>query len=236
MQPRVVTSTTLTTLLSRHVTFSETEIISHLSSTICGMALSFRYYEIIIYLMPVFDAWRRVTRFSPKPTHPPNLVDFKEYPPVQEYVQFGRKTFYRKRHDIGVVFATFVPLEGRITGVVWTTARKAHLFEHIDGAWTLVKTLNRQDVPFLTWMRFLGGRELCQREEEAAERHRYENRHPHLLFHDMITPFYGTARYAARWVSMRSIPAIHPTWDIVRQASLLTVSENHPSRFEWHRL
>ena len=188
----------------------------------------------------MFKAWCGVTRFHPKPSVPANFVDFVDYCPVREYTQFGGRTYFRKRHCLGVVFATFVPLNGRNTGVVWTTSRKAHFFQYDEtqGKWAWVKMLNRQDVPFLTWVRFLGGNEAHKREQERRgdPLDSYTNRSPEQLFRDLVVPYYGFAKFARSRIGMRSIESAHPVWDIVRMASHMTVSLEHPSRMVWYRL
>ena len=233
LRPRVVTPNALTTLLSRHSSFQETNVVEHLSPIICNFAFAFRIRDIIHHLMPVFDGWRRITTFHPKPTHPANVT----YPynnPVREYTRFGGRMFFRERHSAGVTFATFVPLGGREVGVVWTTARKAHIFHYENGSWDVVKTLNRQDVPYQTWIRFLGGREVSMQEHEHTDRS--SRRSLSELFRDLVFPFYGSTPHARNSLYERSIHPDHPTWDIVRVASHLTVPLDHPSRLVWHRM
>ena len=240
ISPNVVSPPTLTLLMSRHPCFRDSEVLSHVAPNICAWAHLRRFHDLVMHAVPVFDAWRCVTRFHPKPSVPANFVDFADYTPVHEYTRFAGRTYYRKRHSLGVTFATFVPLNGRNVGVVWTTARKAHLFQYDGtlGKWICVKTLNRQDVPFLTWMRFLGGEEALRRERERGGDlfDRYANRAPQQLFHDLVVPYYGSVEFVRSRMSMRSIEGAHPVWDIVRMASAMTVSPEDPTRMEWHRL
>lgn len=188
-------------------------------------------------LLPVFYGWRRVTTFHPKSSVLPISTELTACTPVYEFTRYMERTFYRKRHSMGVTFATFVPgTNGREIGVVWTTARKAHLFEYINGNWVVVKTLNRQDDPFITWTKFLGGRETLQAEMTAAAKFPYESRTPEKLFYDLVFPFFGRTQHSRNPIYERSIPTHHATWQIVRLASVLTLPEDHPSRFQWHRL
>jgi hypothetical protein len=240
--PYVVSPSVLRVLLSHHTCFHDSDAIAHVSPIICTWAYLRRYQDLIRHAVPVFKAWRGATRFYPKPSFPANLVDFVHYcnSPVHEHTRFGGCTYYRKRHSLGVIFATFVPLNGRNTGVVWTTSRKAHFFQYDEtqGKWVCVRTLNRQDVPFLTWMRFLGGGEAHKREQERGgdPLDRYSNRAPQDLFHDLVVPYYGFAEFARSRIFMRSTDHAHPVWDIVRMASHMTVPLEDPSRMEWHRL
>lgn len=236
LRPRVVTPDTLTAVLSRHPVLRDTDLLTHLSPVICGMAHASRVFDVVKYLLPAFDAWRIATPFHPKPTFAPNHTDPFDDAPVHEYARFGGRTFFRARHSLGVTFATIVPHDGG-TGVAWTTARRAHLFQRRGDGWVEVETLEEQDVPFLTWMTHLGGREISERERRTGHPlTAYDPRPPQQLFHDLVVPLYGTTTFARSRLEMRRVHPHHPVWAIVRLASLRTVPWDDPARLEWHLL
>ena len=241
IQPNVVSPSTLSTILSHHTSFEDSDVPVHVAPLICLIAETLRRYDLVRYLMPTFDGWRRVTRFHPKPRLEANFTYFIDDAPVHEHIRFGGRVFQRKRHSLGVTFATFVSYKNREIGVAWTTARKAHLFEFDDSSWKCVKTLNRQDVPFLTWMQFLGGNELTELERQHASdsadsMNRYVNRSPQQLFYDLVVPYYGTTEFTRSRIGMRSIGHDHAVWKIVRAASVMTFSADDPARLDWHPL
>jgi hypothetical protein len=225
IRPRVVTTSTLTTILSRHSSFSDSETIRDVAPLIREWANASRYGDIVHHLIPAFDGWKRVTPFLPGPSTPPNINVLMGLSPVNEYTRFGGYTFYRKRHSLGVLFATFVLVNDILTGVVWTTKRRAHLFQKTADdceGWSCVKTLNRQDVPFVTWMRFLGG---CDVVSAFSPLHNYRN---------TVLAYFGHDEFATG--SPHFLESDHPTWEIVRKASLITAPADDACRFQWMKL
>jgi len=225
-RPSAVSPSVLTRLLSQHPSFFNSDVIAQIAPMICAQAHQNRALDLIRYTK-AFKAWRHTTRFHPKPSFQAN---FYLHHPVHEHARYGELRYYRKRHSIGVTFATFVPIDGCETGVVWTIARKAHLFKHNGSTWVCTKTLNRQDIPFRTWMRFLGGEQAYEREHQKNDL-QYAKRSPQQLFYDLVVPFYGSAEFARD--NTRSIPCTNPIWEIVRAASAMTVSPKDSSRMEW---
>lgn len=228
----VVSAGTIGRILSRHDAFRNTCVAETVAFSIHEFAYHGRFLDVVQYLMCAFDAWRRGTSFHPKPSHAPTYAGLG-HAPAMEHTRFAGRNFYRPRHSAGVTFATFVPLKGIDTGVVWTTKRKALLYQFHQGTWTVVKVLHRQDAPFRTWMRFLGGSQMTH--ELSKELAHYGGLSAREAFRIIVVPFFeeDVARkqfpLAAAWND-------HPVWDIVRDASLRTVDETDPVRYEWKRV
>lgn len=232
MIPRVVTQSTLSLLLSKHTVFSDLDTVD-LAEIIAHRAYASRFSDLLVLVGPAFDTWKHTTYFYPKPSFASN-VSLTDPAPLWEYAHYGGRTFYRDQ-VLGVTFATFVPYEGEVIGVAWTTGRKAHLFRPgPSGEWTLFKTLHRQSSPFLTWMRFLGGEDRVAL-DRPCPLSRIFHRPAESLFHDLVIPVFGSAPHA-RFLEKGALKRYDPTGSVVLQASLLTVPANDPERHRWRRL
>lgn len=222
MNPLVVSSFQLAAILRHHPCFQDGTAIYDLSQIITFHAMSRRWEDLLYYLRPCFRGWKNVTPFHPKPHIPANVTYMGT--PVRECLRYRDRYFFRNRHCVGITFATFVPLDRREVGVVWTTTRRAYMFEYIYlKGWVLFKILNRQDDPFLTWMRHLGGDALLVRTERSAER----------LFHDLVVPYFGSHPLARDTTRMRGIRDDDPVWELVKRVSYDVVSPTDPRRFVW---
>ncbi len=222
MNPLVVSSFQLAAILRHHPCFQDDTAIYDLSQMITFHAMSRRWEDLLYYLQPCVRGWRNVTPVRPKPHIPANVTYMGT--PVRECLRYRDQFFFRDRHCVGITFATFVPLDRREVGVVWTTTRRAYMFEYIYlKGWVLFKILNRQDDPFLTWMRHLGGDALLVGSERSAER----------LFHDLVVPYFGSHPLARDTTRMRGIPITDPVWELVKRVSYDVVSPTDPRRFEW---
>lgn len=222
MNPLVVSSFELSAILRHHTCFKDGTAIYDLSRIITYHAMSRRWEDLLYYLRPCFRGWKNATPFHPKPHIPANVTYMGS--PVRECLRYRDRYFFRNRHCVGITFATFVPLDRREVGVVWTTTRRAYMFEYIYlKGWVLFKVLNRQDDPFLTWMRHLGGDVLLMKTERSAER----------LFHDLVVPYFGSHPLARDTTRMRGIRDDDPVWELVKRVSYDVVSSTDPRRFVW---
>lgn len=204
----------------------EADVASHVAPIVWDFAYIHRLIDIMRYLRPAFKGWEKQVSFHPLPSVAPNLNDhWTNKSAVFDYLQYHNRYFMRPKHSAGVTFATFVRLHGEEVGVVWTTARKAHMYRYRDSEWTLFKTLNRQDDPFTTWLRFLGGNAMVERETFG--------RSPEQVFHDLVVPYFGTTRHARDVTRMRSISSTSPVWDLVKKTSYATVPRESPLRMNW---
>lgn len=225
MYPRVVSSFQLAAILRHHPCFHDTAAIHDLSHVITHHAMSRRWKDLLFYLRPCFRGWRNVTPVHPKPHIPANVTYIVS--PVRECLQYRERFFLRDRHCVGITFATFVRLDNREVGVVWTTTRRAFMFEYIYlKGWVLFKVLNRQDDPFLTWMRHLGGNALAVKRDGDV-------RSPERLFHDLVVPYFGSHPLARDTTRMRGIPDTDAVWELVKRVSYDVVSPADPRRFVW---
>lgn len=180
-----------------------------------------RWEDILYYLRPCFRGWRDVTPVHPKSHLPANVTYIVS--PVRECLQYRERHFFRDRHCVGVTFATFVPMDNREVGVVWTTTRRAYMFEYIYlTGWAVFKILKRQDDPFRTWLRHLGGDSFLREGDDRS---------PERLFHDLVVPYFGSHPLARD--RMRSIRDDDPVWELVKRVSYDIVSHTDPRRFVW---
>lgn len=225
MNPRVVSSLQLAAILRHHPCFEDGTDIHDLSQMITQYAMSRRWEDLLYFLRPCFRGWRNVTPFHPKPHIPANVTYMGT--PVRECLRYRDRYFFRNRHCVGITFATFVPLDRREVGVVWTTTRRAYMFEYIYlRGWVLFKILNRQDDPFRTWLRHLGGNALAVKRDgdvRSAER----------LFHDLVVPYFGYHPLARDKMRMRGIPHTDAVWELVKRVSYDVVSPTDMRRFVW---
>lgn len=222
MNPRVVSSSQLAAILRHHPCFQDGTAIYDLSQIITYHAMSRRWEDLLYYLRPCFRGWKNATPFHPKPHIPANVTYMGT--PVRECLRYRDRYFFRNRDCVGITFATFVPLDRREVGVVWTTTRRAYMFEYIYlKGWVLFKILNRQDDPFHTWKRHLGGDALLLNSERSAER----------LFHDLVVPYFGSHPLARDTTRMRGIRDDDPVWELVKRVSYDVVSPTDPRRFVW---
>jgi hypothetical protein len=225
MNPCVVSSFQLAAILRHHPCFNDRTDIHDLSHIITERAMSLRWEDLLYYLRPCFREWRDVTPFHPTPDIPANASYLVS--PVRECLVYRESLFYRDRYCIGVTFATFVPMNNREVGVVWTTTRRAYMFEYIYlTGWVVFKILNRQDDPFRTWLRHLGGDTLLVKRER-------DERSPERLFHDLVVPYFGTHPLARDVSRMRGIRDDDPVWELVKRVSNDIVSHTDPRRFVW---
>ena len=86
-------------------------------------ALTSRICDIHRLIRPALKKWEAATSFWPHSNLKPNLNYVVS--PVRECIRYRGGIYIRKRHELGVTFATFVPMGNREVGVVWTTTRKA---------------------------------------------------------------------------------------------------------------
>jgi hypothetical protein len=223
-KPQVVSKLAIEILLSKITLFEESVVISHISPLIYYHAMQSRMQDLN-FILPIFIAWINASSFNPKPHVKPNFTHNEM--PVKEFLDFGGKTFSRPRFCLGVRFATILLMGSQSIGVAWTTDRKALIFKYIRlYEWKLDKTLNRQDDPFHTWLRHLGGQ---QRVED--EMNKENGRSAEELFNDLIVPYFGTHKIIYRRFGLMG--RTHPIWGIIRQASYATFHHDAKERFEW---
>lgn len=225
---RSVSTRTLTIILSYHPCFDGNTVLNDVAESITYLAMVLRLNDIWFLMIPAFRKWEKSTTFWPKSTMKP----YYNYlvPPVKECTKYRDRFYSRDRFCIGVTFATFVPIGNRYVGVVWTTSRKAYMFEYLYlKGWVLFKTLNRQDDPFRTWLKHLGGNEKVCNEKTGDDR--FSSRHAELLFHDLMVPYFGTHPYAR--TRMREIVHDSPVWELVKRVSYMVVPEDDARRFSW---
>lgn len=227
MRPCVPSVASLTIVLKRHPCFMDNTVLDDVAVNIVVLATHARYRDLKGILFPSFEMWKQRVTFLPRPNVEPNVLCARTH--VREYLRYHSNLFVRDRHCIGIKFATFVPLPGREVGVVWTTTRKAYMFEYTHGTgWELSKILNRQDDPFQTWLRHLRG-DYTVRNQDVE----YGIRSADELFFHLVVPFFGThpkARNGTR------IPDNHPVWDLVMRVSKLVKPIDDPERFVWRRI
>lgn len=225
MNPCVVSSFEFAAILRHHPCFEDGTVIHDLAQTITQHATSRRWEELLCYLRPCFRGWRDATPIHPKPHIPANFSSIVS--PVRECLRYRECYFYRDRHCVGITFATFVSLDNRRVGVVWTTTRHAYMFEYIVlKGWMLFKVLNRQDDPFRTWLRHLGGDALLATRDG-------DERSPERLFHDLVVPYFGTHPLARDVTRMRGIRDDDAVWELVKRVSVDIISPTDPRRFVW---
>ena len=233
MTPCVISSSALTRILTHHPSFRENTVLHDVTPIITTFAMRSRLHDLTCIILPCFRAWCVQTPFHPKQGVNPNVQHIGS--PVCEYVIYHDRLFTRRRHCLGVTFATFVVLGHREVGVVWSTTRKAYLFEYTDlVGWTLLKVLNRQDNPFLTWLRYLGGADVVRREASGDDPSLC--RSAERLFHDLVVPYYGCHPLCRDVGRMRSIPHYDPVWELVRRVSYMTLPEDARQRLAWNRV
>lgn len=225
---RVVSPFTLTTILNHHPCFHDNTVLNEVCGDIVVRAKKARLRDLR-QMIQVFVRWERETIFWPRANAVPNLNH--HVAPVKECIRYHGKIFIRDRFDVGIIFATFVPMGNRNVGVVWATNRKAYMFEYYLEGWVLVKVLNRQDDPFQTWLRHLGGERSLNAEKNRDERRR---RSATQLFHDLVVPYYGTHPEARDVTRMRGIRCDDPVWELVKRVSYMIIPEDAPERFEWN--
>lgn len=219
MNPCVISSVQLAVILSHHPCFRDRNDIRDVSLLITTHAMKQRLLDLYLVLKPCFRGWMEATY-----SHPSHRKEANGTPlfvsPVHEYLRYRGRYFLRNRHCVGITFATFIPIDNREVGVVWTTTRRAYLFEyiHLQG-WVVFKVLNRQDDPFLTWLRHLGGDTFV------------DDRSPERLFHDLVFPYFGSHPLARKRV--RGIRRDDQVWDLVKRVSYDVVSHTDVRRFEW---
>lgn len=225
MKPCAVSPFEFAAILRHHPCFQDGTDIYDLSHIITDYAMSRRSEDLLCYLRPCFRGWRDVTPVHPKPHLVANVAYIVS--PVRECLKYRDRYFFRDRHCIGVTFATFVPMNDREVGVVWTNTRRAYMFEYtfLTG-WVVVKVLNRQDDPFRTWLRHLGGDALATRDERSPER----------LFHDLVVPYFGSHPLARDVTRMRGLRHDDPVWELVKRVSYEVVSSTDPRRFVWENV
>lgn len=225
MNPSVISSLHLAAILQHHPCFRDGTDIHDLSQIITKYAMCRRWEDLFYYLRPCFHGWRDATPIRPKPHLPANVPYMVS--PVRECLRYRERFFFRDRHCIGVTFATFVPMDNREVGVVWTTTRRAYMFEYIYlKGWVRFKILNRQDDPFRTWLRHLGGTALVLKRDDDV-------RSPERLFHDLVVPYFGSHPLARDTTRMRGIPDTDAVWELVKRVSYDVVSSTDPRRFAW---
>ena len=205
-------------------------------SLISRLAFVQRLSDLTYRISVAFHLWRSQIRFVPRSSQAHRF----SINGLDEYVEYGRAgtLFVRPLHSAGVKLFTFVPLDGKMTGVAWTNNRKALLFDYNAeiGRWSLSKRLNRQDNPFDTWVNHLGGRDAIrarQRRDSAID----ETCASRALFRLSVIPFFGddSLLISSGCLSQRTfIDSVDAAvTDIVRQASYMTVGANDPMRTEW---
>lgn len=166
-----------------------------------------------------------VTEAAPKPHLPANVTHLVS--PVRECLKYRERYFYRDRHCVGVTFATLVLMDTRMVAVVWTTTRRAYMFEHIHfTGWVVFKILNRQDDPFRTWLRHLGG-------DALAVKRGGDDRSPERLFRDLVFPYFGSHTLARDVTRTRGVRDDDLIWELVKRVSYQIVSDTDPRRFVW---
>lgn len=226
---RVISPYAFNVILSRHPCFCDSTVLNDVCHDIVTHAVTARLCDIYRFILPAFRMWKKSTTFWPPVDVIPNLNHIVS--PVKECTRSHDKIFIRNRFDVGVLFATFVPIDNREVGIVWATNRRAYVFDyHFLKGWVLFKVLNRQDDPFQTWMRHLGG-DRIMRMQERDDRVRSGAR----LFHDLVVPYYGTHPKARDKTRMRGIRNDDPVWELVKRVSYMVVPEDAVERFEWKR-
>lgn len=225
MHPRVVSSAQLASILSRHPCFCDQGVVDDLAGVIAEHARTGRWTDLVQFLRPCFRAWASVMLPSPRPRVPSNVPHMGD--PVSEFLCYRGHYFFRERHSVGVTLATFVIVDDRRVGVVWTTTHTAYLFRHVaERGWVVARVLEGQDDPFRTWMEHLGGAETLAREGPAG-------RSAERLFHDLVVPYFGTHPHARDPIRMRAISAHDAVWELVRRISYVVVPAEDPRRYAW---
>lgn len=165
----------------------------------------------------IFRIWEDITIFHPSPSVPPNEYHWS-HTPNHEYLRYHKSFFVRRKHSIGITLAV-------MTGhffVIWTYNRKAFVF-NFQG--TILKILNRQDDPFITWVRHLNGKQLFN----------LQTHHTSLetLFEALVVPLYGSHPKLRSRISMRGVASDHPIWSLICTVSYkLPIPES--TRQVWH--
>jgi hypothetical protein len=227
MTPYVVSPATLIRILTHHPSFRENAALHDVTPIITTFAMRSRLHDLTCIVIPCFRAWCVLTPFHPRQCVNAN-IDYIGLP-VCEYVIYHDRLFTRRRHCLGVTFASRVTLGKREVGVVWSTTRKAYLFEYSQlVGWTLFKVLNRQDDPFLTWLRYLGG-------AKASGGESYPYLSAKRLFRDLVVPYFGCHPLSRNMERTLSIPHYDPLWELVRRVSYMTLPDD-AQRLVWKRV
>lgn len=232
MKPQCVSPFQLKSILQHHPCFHDFDL-DELVGVIAQHARSQRLQDLIRHLHPSFKRWMSLLPAIPEPHIPPNV--HTDHPVREYHFDFVRNRFFvRDRHCVGVTFATFVRIGKEEVGVVWTSTRKAYMFKyewrsnaslgHLPG-WVVFKILNRQDDPFHTWRRHLGG--------DALARNPQDPRNVQQMFHDFVVPFFGSHPLARHATRSRRIPWNDPVWQLVKLVSYEVVSSSDPRRVAW---
>ena len=212
----------LVTLPTLHMLFRGYESLEDLITIIWVKAV-YRTLRYQVRRFTIFDVWMTNTKFVPSNRLPPNSDNFGL--PVREYLYYHGKRFYRNRHSLGVRFASMVSYDGLAHAVIWTDKRKAYSYMFVNGKAILAKILNRQDDPFKTWMRHLGGQALYD-----AELFNEWNRSPQMLFNDHVVCHYGSHPHITR--RARQTRSYHPIWNLIKEVSYKTYDDVE-ERLEW---
>ena len=220
---RVCDSRTIHRILSTHQVFRASDELADVILTIHNHAYMSRVLDIMRFLRPVFEAWISVSVLHPKPTVSAN--SYNKFLPVCEFLYFHRALYVRNRYCFNVTFATVVlGQNNELTGVVWTRSdQRARLFNIVGGFICVVKVLNRQHDPYLTWKKHLRGDEITHE----------RNQRPEYLFKILVPAYFGTHPLAGPVAHMART---HFIWDMIRMASDMSVTHTHPERFRWKRL
>ena len=191
-----------------------------------------------------FILWKKCTHFVPRWYMPADNIPWLRHHPLFQYKLYHGNLFVRERHSKGVTFAAMIwmPHIGMLA-VVWTIDRKAHVYKLDPNTCNATeatlkqpyKVLNRQDDPFKTWERHLGGREIVETEKRRHQKFPHlTSRSPERLFQLYSEPHFGV-HPLVNYPPTRINDKKHPIWTVIRKVSYtLSFSEEH--RMQWKLL
>lgn len=217
----VVTLNTLTSLVSKLPYDGVEDVADIIYAHACAMRC-----EDVTLMRRALVMWETRTKFHPKRNAMPVRRNWYDCP-VYEYTVYHGEEFFRERFCAGVSLVVRLCFQGKLAHVAWTMKRKAFIYVYDQNAlqkWVLHKVLNRQDDPFQTWYKHLGG---------ASDDYRARGHtSPQDSFYRLVVPMFGCHRLLRSRTSMRAVEQNDVVWGIIKRLSE-SLTEFDGERFEW---